>query len=262
MDTPVNVKKVHVNFEVKPKKNDFEEKNQINEEAEKLKNQLEAELEEKRLQVEEELNTKLKKSEDDYNEIISKAYEEKEEIINIAKEDIKIKEKEAYEKGYSEGRENGYEDGYKEAYDDNIEKAKLDATNIINEAENVLSNAQETVVSYLKENKQNIIDLILTISEKVLREKFKELDSINSLVTTAIGEYELKRNFVIKVNPIYKESLKEQIQFLKATKKVESEVFLLCDSNVEEGNAIIESENGKITVGIDSILERIKEELI
>jgi len=262
MNTPVNIKKVPVDFVVKPKGEALEIKSAIQLKEKEIREKLEAELEEKRLLVEEELNQKLKEAEENYNKIIARANKEKEEMLNAIIEKEKIKYKEAYEKGYSQGKENGYEDGYKEAYEDNIDKAKIESSEIINSAQYTLTQAQETVVSYLKQNKDNIIGMILTISEKVLREKFSDVDSINSLVTSAIDEYELKKNFIVRINPIYKESLKEQIGALRATRKVESEVFILSDINLEKGNAVIETQNGKITVGIDSILERIKEELI
>ncbi len=114
----------------------------------------------------------------------------------------------------------------------------------------------------MKSNKTNIINMILTISEKVLREKFKDSSSINSLVNSTIEEYELKNNFVIRVNPLYKESILTEINILKNTKKIESEVFVLEDNNIDEGHVQIDTENGKIILGIDSILQKIKEELI
>ena len=262
MQTYANKKKVPVNFVVKKKKKlDLDDEPKENLE-EKIRAEIENELEEKIRVANKEADEILQKAKFEYDEIVKVANSERESIINASNENAKSIEKEAYEKGYDEGRTNGYEDGYKEAYDDNIEKAREESKKIVDEAEDILKNAHNSVISYMKSNKTNIINMILTISEKVLREKFKDSSSINSLVNSTIEEYELKNNFVIRVNPLYKESILTEINILKNTKKIESEVFVLEDNNIDEGNVQIDTENGKIILGIDSILQKIKEELI
>lgn len=260
--TPVNVKKVPVNFVVKKRKVLQLDEELEEDKEEKLRNQILEELKEKIEKSNQEADDIINKAKIDYDEVLKNADSQKQEIINIANENAKVIEKEAYEKGYDEGRSNGYEDGYKEAYDDNIEKAKEEYAKIIDDAEVVLQNAHNEVAFYMKENKQNIMDMILTISEKVLREKLKDTTSMNTLVNSVIEEYELKENFVIRINPMYKESIEKEIENLKLAKKIESQVFVLEDSQIKEGNAQIDTENGKIILGIDSILQKVKEELI
>lgn len=262
MQTSANIKKVPVNFVVKKKKKlNLDDEPQENLE-EKIRAEIESELEEKISQASKEADDILQKAKFEYDEIIKVANAEKEDIIKNSNEEAKNIEKEAYEKGYDEGRSNGYEDGYKEAYDDNIEKAKQESKEIIDEAENILKNAHNSVALYMKSNKNNIIEMILSISEKVLRERFKDVSSINSLVNSVIEEYELKNNFVIRVNPLYKENILQEVDILKKTKKIDSEVFVLEDYNIDEGNVQIDTENGKIMLGIDSILQKVKEELV
>lgn len=254
-----NVKKVSVNFVVNK-----------NEDIENPKRDIESEINEKLKKAEEEIEKKLEEANRKYEEIIESSKKEienlKEKIKEEAKQEALLEseeiKKQAYEEGYEEGQKNGYEDGYKEAYEENIEKAKLEATNIIDLANEELKQSKEKVVSYLKENQKNIVNLILEIAEKVLREKFDNPSSINSLVTEVINEYELKQNFVIRLNPIYKENIENELEALRKTKKINDDVFVLVDENIKEGNLIIDTENGKITTGIDTILEKIKEELL
>ena len=85
---------------------------------------------------------------------------------------------------------------------------------------------------------------------------------MNLLILDVIKEYELKENFVVRVNEIYKESLDKQILELKENRVVDKDVFILGDESIDKGNAVIESVNGRLIIGIDDVLGKIKEELL
>jgi flagellar assembly protein FliH len=211
---------------------------------------------------EEEIKLKLIEAEQRYEQIIKKAQEERFKIIEASKSEALGIEKKAYEQGHNQGLKNGYEDGYKEAYEDNIEKAKLEASEIIENANDTLFEAKEHVLSYMKENKERILDLSISIAEQVLREKFNDTSSMNSILINIIEEYELKENVVVKVNPLYKESLDNQIIELKENYKINGDVFILSDESIKQGNAVIDTLKGRLIIGIDTVLDKIKEELL
>lgn len=239
-----------------------EEEEIIKQEQIEAQMQMQAQLEEELARKREEMQLKLEEAQAKYDEILTKAKEESEIILQNAQEEALNIEKKAYEDGHSQGLKNGYEDGYKEAYEENIEKAKFEAAQIIDNANKVLFEANNTVSDYMKENKKNILGLSVSIAEQVLREKFEDVNSMDSLITSVIEEYELKENFVVKANPLYKESLDEQILTLKESYKVSGDVFVLADESVEQGNAVIDNVNGRLIVGIDHVIEKIKEELL
>lgn len=214
------------------------------------------------MRVEEEIEEKLAQSQIKYEETLKLAQEESLKIIEESKNNALDMEKKAYEEGYSQGLQNGYEDGYKEAYENNIEKAKFEAEQIINNANNILFEAKEYVSNYMEENKGNIIKLSISIAEQVLRNKFEDVSYMEELLINAINEYELKENFVIKVNPIYKENLDKQILELKENNRLKGDVFILEDEFIEPGNTIIDTVNGRLVMGIDAVLDKIKEELL
>lgn len=219
-------------------------------------------LEEEFIKREEEIRLKLIEAENRYEEIIKTAQDERLKIIEDSKNEALDIEKKAYEKGHSQGVKNGYEDGYKEAYEDNIEKAKIEANKIIENANDILFEAKEHVTNYMKENKENILNLSISIAEKVLKEKFTDISYMDNMLINIIEEYELKENFVIKVNPLYKESLDKQIIELKESYKVNGDVFVLGDESIEEGNAVIDTLKGKLIIGIDCVIDKVKEELL
>ncbi|MGL5641039.1 MAG: hypothetical protein ACRDDM_02155, partial [Paraclostridium sp.] len=159
----------------------------------------------------EELEAQILKAKQEYEEVVKEASLKSESIINEAHEEALNIKKNAYEEGHSQGLKNGYEDGYKEAYEDNIEKAKLESEDIINQANYILIDSKNKVADYLKNNKKQIIDLSITIAEKVLKEKFNEVSSMNKIIESVINEYEIKENFVIRTNSMYIESLNEEV---------------------------------------------------
>ena len=214
---------------------------------------------EKKLQ---EINQKLEEANSKYEEILTKANIEREKILEQCKQEVSEIEKNAYQEGYEQGSKNGYEDGYKEAYEDNIEKAKEEASEILESANKMMLEANKNIASYIKDNKKNIIAIGISVAEKILRQKFEDKKSMDALILDVIREYELKENFVIRVNSIYKESLEKQISNLKESNILNKDVFIVCDDSIEKGNASIESVNGKLIVGIDDVLNKVKEELL
>ena len=202
------------------------------------------------LRLEEKINQKLIDAQIKYDEILNQANTESEKILAETNQKAVEIEKRAYHEGYEQGTQNGYEDGYKEAYEDNIEKAKNESSEIIDKANKIMLEANNQVASYIKNNKKNILAMGISIAEKVLRRNFEDEESMDL------------ENFVIRVNPIYKESLDKQILELKENNLINKDVFILSDESVDKGNALIESLNGKLVIGIDDVIGKIKEELL
>ena len=199
---------------------------------------------------------------EEYKRVIEETELKKQEILNEANENSKVIEKKAYELGYEQGLKNGYEDGYKESYEQNIEKAIKESEEIKQEGYNTLLNIKNEAKSYIKENKESIISISISIAEQVLREKFKDVTLMETMLNNIIAEYDLKKDLVIKVNPLYKEELQKNIDEEISKNNLSQKIFIIPDLGVEEGNAVIETESGKLIVGIDSVLDKVKEELL
>lgn len=198
----------------------------------------------------------------EYKKIVQETELKKQEIINEANENAKTIEKRAYELGYEQGLKNGYEDGYKESYEENIDKAIKESEEIKEEAYNTLLNIKSQIKEYTKYNKEQVLNISIKIAEQVLREKFKDTSLMNIMLDNIINEYDLKNDLVIKVNPRYKEELQKNIDEKIPKNNSAQKIFILSDSSIEEGNAEVEDKNGKLIVGIDSVLEKVKEELL
>lgn len=207
------------------------------------------------------LEKHLLQVESQHNQILEQLEFEKNRIIEDTKNLSEQIEKDAYQKGYEQGQANGYEDGYKEAYDENLEKARFESEAILQEASQTLLQANQLMEKYMKDNKDNILNLAMSIAQQVLREKFEDKTSMNALVEKAILEYGAKKSIVIKVNPLYKEELEKKTKSLKEANNFIDDIFVIGHEGIEKGNVIIETEKGSVTSGIDTVLDALRKEL-
>lgn len=191
-------------------------------------------------------------------DIIEDAKKKKNEYIAEMIEKGKDIEKEAYNKGYDQGLINGREDGRNEAYQQVIPEAKQKAQDIIDEAENILKSAKVEYDKFLDDKRQEIIKMTLDIAYQVLKKEVKDEDSLNALMDEAIKLSKGAENVIIRCNPKYKEELESQKEMWKTLSNIEGEIFILPDVNMELGSAIVEKSTGKVEVGIDIGLDRIK----
>ena len=194
--------------------------------------------------------------------ILIEARKRKDEYLVEMLQKAEIIEKEAYEKGYKQGSQNGYEDGKKEAFDSTIPIATKEAKELREEAENILNSARNDYEDYLNSKKTEILELALVIAENILNREIKEKDGINNLVDSALELSKGEENVIIKCNPKHEEQLKNEILIWKTTYNIKGEIFIIADKDIRLGNAIIKKNNGKIEVGIDIGLERIREVLL
>lgn len=205
-------------------------------------------------------------SEDVFNENIEdykqKLNELKEHIIEEARLKAKDIEKDAYIKGYDQGKKNGYEDGYKEAYTEYVDKAKEEASVIKNEADAILFRSNIEFISYLKEKNKDVINLAIDIASSVLRKRFEDRESMNELLKHIISEYEQGSTFIIKCNSYYEDSIREDLKSWKSELPLGRNIFVVADDCLDKGNAVIERENGRVILGIDCAISKLKEELL
>ncbi|QAA31676.1 FliH/SctL family protein [Clostridium manihotivorum] len=193
--------------------------------------------------------------------IIRNAQRQKEKMLEAAYVQAQDIEREAYERGYKQGTENGYEDGYREAYDKNIELARNEADSIISNANNILFQAKQEYEQYLEAKKEEIIRLSVEMTEKILRERLGSDNGLNSIVENVIAESKGTQTFIIKCNVIHVEAIKTQLELWKNKFVIKGEIFVIEDSSLEPGNAIVEKENGLVVVGIDISMNKLLEAL-
>lgn len=163
--------------------------------------------------------------------------------------------KEAFEQGFSEGQQ----EGFNKAYYETIDSAKLEAEGIISTAHELLNNAKSEYENYLREKTSEISELILTISKSVIKREIEDKGMINEMILSALETSKNSKNFIIRCNSLHLEELKAQIDNWKEQLGFFGDIFILKDNSLEAGNAVIDKGNGKIIVGVDYALLRIKD---
>lgn len=219
-------------------------------------------VEQKQLLEKEDIENKIIEAKKNYEKIIVETKQERDSIIQEANERVKDIEKKAYETGYNQGLKNGYEDGYKESYEKNIEKAISESEKIKEDEYNTLLIIREETAKYIKENKNEVLKISIKIAEQVLKEKFEQNDSMNKMLIQIVEEHSLRKDIIVKVNPNYFEQLEMSMGKMINKLNLNQKIFIIPDSSIEKGNAEIETVDGKLTVGLDVVLDRVKSELL
>src|SRR5690606_21014182 len=159
----------------------------------------------------------VSKAQEKAEEILDSAYVEYEKQLNNAYERAKSIFDENKEKGYEEGfllgREEGYESGYQKGYKEGKEKAEK----LINEALEIKNSYISMRNKALKEAEKDLIELVITIYEKVLYEKVEEDEEyIISLILNGIEDLEIKEKLTVIVSKQDYEVVKKNEQIILA----------------------------------------------
>lgn len=193
--------------------------------------------------------------------IIKKAKSEAEEIIMKARVISSEIEKKAYEDGYSQGKYNGFEDGYNEG----LEKIKKDTEEEIRlkieKAEEILQKANKEYKEYLISEEKEIINLAFKMATIITKKELQLDNGILSLIEDVLEEAKGEENIIIRCNSMHLKAIEEKVKYYKKAYAIKGEIFILEDTLMEPGNAIIEKSTGKAIVGLDIALEKLKDAL-
>lgn len=193
--------------------------------------------------------------------IIKKSKSEAEEIIMKARVISSEIEKKAYEDGYSQGKYNGFEDGYNEG----LEKIKKDTEEEIRlkieKAEEILQKANKEYKEYLTSEEKEIINLAFKMATIITKKELQVDNGILSLIEDVLEEAKGEENIIIRCNSIHVKAIEEKVKYYKKAYAIKGEIFILEDTLMEPGNAIIEKSTGKAIVGLDIALEKLKDAL-
>jgi flagellar assembly protein FliH len=159
--------------------------------------------------------------------------------------------KDAEEQSRAEGREAGYQEGKAEV-DRLIERTRL-----------VLERVQDKRGEILAETEQQVIDLVLLISRKVIKViSENQRNVVISNVVQALRKVKGRGNIIIRVNmadvKLTTEHIKNFIQMMEGTKSVQ----VAEDSSVDPGGCIIETDFGEIDARISSQLAELETRIL
>lgn len=167
---------------------------------------------------------------------------------------------------FKEGLEAGSKEGYDTAYNDALGTAMEVADDLRASADSILITAKREYNEYLIEKETHIKALIVSIAENILKKEVKEKDALNQMIFNALVAERNIKSYVIKINNTHFTTIKEQIDSFKNSLAFQGDIFVIEDSFLDDGTAVIEKETGKsivsISYGIERIIEIFQEEQI
>ena len=199
----------------------------------------------------EECETLKQQARNEASRIIAEANEKAKKIEDGSVEIFEKGRKEAEEQGLAAGKEAGYAEG----------KAEVDR--LIHRVQTVLERANSRRAEILLETEQEIIDLVLLITRKVVKViSESQRNIIISNVAQALRKVKGRGNMIIRVNmadlKLTTEHTKEFIQRMEGVKSIQ----VAEDSTVDPGGCIIETDFGEIDARISSQLAELETKIL
>ncbi|SHE33225.1 flagellar assembly protein FliH [Tissierella praeacuta DSM 18095] len=188
--------------------------------------------------------------------IIEDAEEQKETMIDMAYARTEEILEEAKKTGYNEGYELGYREGYETGYNEG--KVKSDA--LINEAVEIKNGYIYKKESLLKELEEDIIELVISIYEKLINKKNEEDSELMiSLVLNGINNLDLTDKLTIITSKEDFNILEMARNEILAKASMISELDIKYDISLEKGDCILETSKGNIDVSLKNQLAEVRE---
>ena len=192
-----------------------------------------------------------REAEDNAELIIADAREKAKQIETDSLAAFENERKEAEERGRLAGREVGFTEG------------KEEVARLIQRTQVILERAQDKRAEILAETEQQIIDLVLLISRKVIKIiSENQRNVVISNVVQALRKVKGRGNIIIKVNMLdikltseHKKEFIDQVEGAKSLQIVE-------DTTVDPGGCVIETDFGEIDARISSQLAELEQKIL
>jgi flagellar assembly protein FliH len=192
-----------------------------------------------------------RKAQDEADKIIAEAREKAAQIEQEARTAFEAERKDAEDEGRIAGREAGFAEG------------KAEVERLVERAQTILQRAQDKRVEILEETEQEIINLVLLISRKVIKAISESQRSVvMSNVVQSLRKVKGKGNIIIRVNlvdlKLTTEHTKDFINLVEGAKSIQ----VVEDTSVDEGGCIIETDFGEIDARIASQLAELESKIL
>lgn len=183
--------------------------------------------------------------------IMKKAEEEAAALTTQAEMVLQNAQVEA-QKMVEEYREKGYEEGMRQAQ----EVAKEELLPVMKNLQESIEKVQEIKNVILKQNEGEIIDLSLDIARKIIGAELTHNQAmVGTVVKSVLDRIDMSERITVKVNPDEYEHL------MKAVPDYLKNAWIVADSKIEKGGALVETESGTYDAQITTQLEEIEKKL-
>ncbi len=190
-------------------------------------------------------------ADDAAQEIIKQAEIRAQEIIREAEQ--------RHEKNVNEAKRNGFEAGHEEGY----QAGKQEVQRLIDRLHIVLEKTMDKRKVILDETEQQIVELVLLISRKVVKViSESQRNVVMSNIVQALRKVKGRGDVVIRVNLADVQLTTEHIKdFMDSVESVKH-ITVAEDSTVDKGGCIIETDFGSIDARISTQLNELEQKIL
>jgi flagellar assembly protein FliH len=157
------------------------------------------------------------------------------------------------------GKKQGYDAAYTEGYEKNVAKANAEVKIIQNNSDQMLLQTGQLYEDYFKLKEVEIKETILNIVENILQKETIKADALDKPIFEALTQIKNTKTYVIKVNGIHVESIKQKIEEFKVSLPFKGDIFVIEDKALAKDIAVISRDSGKTVISIDAALEKLRE---
>jgi flagellar assembly protein FliH len=191
------------------------------------------------------------KAQTEADRIIAEAVRKAGETAEASRTAFEDERKKAEEEGRETGREAGYAEG------------KAEVERLIERTHTVLERVQDKRTDILTETEQQVIDLVLLMTRKVVKLiSESQRDVVISNVEQALQKVRARGNILIRVNlldiNLATEHIKDFIQMVEGAKGIQ----VVEDSTVDPGGCVIETDFGEIDARISAQLAELEDKIL
>lgn len=203
--------------------------------------------------------------EEDPAEILQEAKDEAENILAAAKEEsasilssAKAESEEIFARAKEEGGKKGYEAGFRQAQDE----LEAEYQQKREELDRLKLQCQENYEAQLQEMEPKLLDVILSVVEKVFHIQFKDKKEILLyLISNAISNIEGTKSFRIRVGGDQKDFLEYHRDEILDRVGHDMSLEIVSDASLSGNQCVIETETGVFDCSMDVQLKNLIKDL-
>ena len=152
------------------------------------------------------------------------------------------------------------DEGFKAGRDEGSREVREEMAAVVAQVENILHQAKLRREEIMHNLEEEIIDLVLAISRKIIKEElsFNKEIVINN-VKEALDRANEKENIVIRVNTVDVEVVNNYMEEFLAEIGETNKLTILEDTNISPGGCIIDTDFGRFDARVDTQLALIEE---
>ncbi|MGG0657933.1 flagellar assembly protein FliH [Rummeliibacillus pycnus] len=177
------------------------------------------------------------------------------ETLNDAKAEWEQEKLELQKQAYEEGFQQGLEEGHL--------KAEANMSEAIQLANNTIVQSKANADQYLQEQEEIILDLAIRSAERILGTTLEEnYERYIDIVRRGLKEAREMKEIKLYVSPTYHQLVTEHREELSTMFPVGVPFMIFVNEDIGETDCYIETNHGRIMVGIDQQLNELRLKLV